>query len=490
MLRQFISKRASGTLLAIGFLLVLGISVASILLVERSGETVDRVEQSFTVSNAIANLRADIRRAESGQRGFLLTSDPRYLGDYEAALTRIGPTLDELDLRLGNQGEARPHLIRLRSLLDEKLAEMAETIALARAGRLNEALALIATDRGIALMDEVRGEALALLAAQLSLLGAQLDEAEDFETLLLVVTIVGALAIAALAVISVLLVRRSAQATLEANRQLERANTELESRVAERTADLQVINEEVQRFAYIVGHDLRAPLVNIMGFTSELEMLRERLGPAEAADPELRREFDESLTFIKSSIAKMDRLINVILQLSRSGKRSFTPRHIDLGQLVGGLIAEAGKRAEEAGVALSVGTLPAVVSDRPALEQVFGNLLDNAIKYRRPGVPGQVRIEGSERGPTVTILVSDNGRGIAPQDRERVFELFRRAGKQDQPGEGIGLAHVRALVRSIGGSVTLESRLGEGTTFKVILPKLWSPSSPSPSTNSDKAESP
>jgi signal transduction histidine kinase len=116
--------------------------------------------------------------------------------------------------------------------------------------------------------------------------------------------------------------------------------------------------------------------------------------------------------------------------------------------------------------------VPAIVSDRIAIDQVFSNLIDNALKYLVDGRPGRIRIEGVSQGRFVTVTVQDNGRGIAARDLERVFELFRRAGNQDRPGEGIGLAHVKALVRRLGGTIECVSTLGEGSVFSVRLPAV------------------
>jgi signal transduction histidine kinase len=116
-----------------------------------------------------------------------------------------------------------------------------------------------------------------------------------------------------------------------------------------------------------------------------------------------------------------------------------------------------------------------MVADRLSLEQIFGNLFDNAVKYRRNDRPLAIRVRIAEERARVSVSVEDNGRGIAEQDRERVFDLFRRAGAQDQPGEGIGLAHVRSMVRNLGGDVLMESQLGRGTTFRVILPQQFRP---------------
>ena len=253
-----------------------------------------------------------------------------------------------------------------------------------------------------------------------------------------------------------------------------------------READLREANEEIQRFAYIVSHDLRSPLVNIMGFTTELEALRadtfRRLealrdagsDPAErSTDRQLAEDFDEAIGFIKTSIGKMDRLINAILRLSREGRRDFHPERLDMNALLGGVVGGVAHQAEEAGATVTASRVPDLISDRLALEQVLSNLVENAIKYLRRGVAGRIEIGGRGLGGSVVYEVRDNGRGIDPRDRERVFELFRRSGVQDRPGEGIGLAHVRALVRRLGGTVTLTSELGQGSTFTVTLPRRW-----------------
>ena len=252
---------------------------------------------------------------------------------------------------------------------------------------------------------------------------------------------------------------------------LERSNLELEENVAARTADLTAANEEIQKFAYIVSHDLRSPLVNIMGFTSELEALRgdlfESHGNGEDADPEprnggaeprsrLQKDFDEALSFIKASITKMDRLINAVLTISREGNRTLQPEKIDMNELFKLITAALAHQAQEADAAIDVDPLPTIVSDRLAVEQVFSNLVDNALKYLREGVHGQIRVKARHQDSKIVVEIADNGRGIERRDQTRIFELFRRAGTQERPGEGMGLAHVRALVRRLGGSIAVE----------------------------------
>ncbi len=280
--------------------------------------------------------------------------------------------------------------------------------------------------------------------------------------------------------------RRVAERTdaLEAaHRALTETNENLEAIVAARTDELRRANEEVQRFAYIVSHDLRAPLVNIMGFANELRTLQRGLSAMLAGlDPagraalgdrpdELDRDIGESLDFILQSTGKMDRLIAAILRLSREGRRAFTPEPIDLVALLSGIKASLAHQCGARHATITVDAdLPVLTADRLAVEQVLTNLVENAVKYLRPGVPGQVRIGATATAGRVRIAVADNGRGIAAHDFERIFELFRRAGAQDQPGDGIGLAFVRAQVRRLGGSIACQSTPTEGSVFTVDLP--------------------
>jgi signal transduction histidine kinase len=271
---------------------------------------------------------------------------------------------------------------------------------------------------------------------------------------------------------------------ITAEKKLQVMNAGLEDRITERTFDLARANEEIQRFAYIVTHDLRAPLVNIMGFTSELDTsLAAVKGYIESADPAEREaafpaaqaaaaeDLPEAIKFIRSSTRKMDGLINAILALAREGRRKLDPAALDLRALLEAAADSVRHQVIEAGGDIIIeGVAPSLESDRLALDQILGNLLDNAVKYRSDARPIRIHMrmhEGS--GGRVVVEVQDNGRGISSQDHERVFELFRRSGRQDKPGEGIGLAHVRALARKLGGNITLVSELDRGSTFTLTI---------------------
>ena len=192
--------------------------------------------------------------------------------------------------------------------------------------------------------------------------------------------------------------------------------------------------------------------------------------PLEEPDRQLSQEYSEAIGFIKSSIGKMDRLIGAILNLTREGRRQFHPVKIETRELIESIVSTVAHQASEAEAQIRIEPLPNIVSDRLALEQIFSNLIDNALKYLKPGVPGDIAVRGRTRLGFAVFEVTDNGRGIDPRDHQRIFDLFRRAGTQDKPGQGIGLAHVRALVRRLGGTLTVASELGNGSTFTVTLP--------------------
>jgi len=116
-----------------------------------------------------------------------------------------------------------------------------------------------------------------------------------------------------------------------------------------------------------------------------------------------------------------------------------------------------------------VGSLPQVVADRTSMEQITGNILSNAVKYLDSSRPGRIEVTAQANGAETTFCIRDNGRGIAAEDMGKVFAPFRRAGKQDTQGEGMGLAYVQTLLRRHGGLISCESELGKGTTFTFTI---------------------
>ena len=492
-------RRAVGQilLLAAGLFVLVAISAASVVLVTQSRKDNAWVVHTVEVENQLSTLLLQIRRAESAARGYLLTSEPRFLAEHEAAAASILPDIDKLTQLAADNPVQSENATQLRTPVEARLAEFAKAIEFVKRNDIAGGIAML---REAGASDSVRriGEiSRAMHAEEERLFASRTATADRTQQLASVVTVAGSGLVIALAGISIFLVRRSSRARDEAEEKLRDNNLNLETTVDARTADLREANDEIQRFAYIVSHDLRSPLVNIMGFTSELEELRgdifkriatlartqaaatadnatDSAEPAlEGPDKQLSEDFSEALGFIKSSIAKMDRLISAILNLTREGRREFEPVRIDTRELIEGIVSTVAHQALEAEAKIRIEPLPAIVSDRLALEQIFSNLIDNALKYLKQGVPGDISVRGRTKLGFAIFEISDNGRGIDAKDHQRIFDLFRRAGTQDRPGQGIGLAHVRALVRRLGGTMSVASELHHGSTFTITLPINW-----------------
>jgi signal transduction histidine kinase len=486
-------------LLAAGFLVLVAISASSVVLVNQAREDNAWVVHTVEVENQISTLLLQIRRAESAARGYLLTAEPRFLAEHDSAVATILPDVDKLARQAGDNPVQIENSKQLRTPVEARLAEFARAIDYVKRNDVAGGVAMlreVGASDSVQRIDEITN---AMRVEEDRLFALRTATADRSQLLASVLTVAGSGLVIALAGISIFLVRRSARARDEAEIQLRDNNLNLEATVDERTADLREANDEIQRFAYIVSHDLRSPLVNIMGFTSELEELRgdifkriatlsrqTSLAPAmpddatdsaepvlEGADKQLSQDFTESLGFIKSSIAKMDRLISAILNLTREGRREFKPERIDVRELIEGIASTVAHQAAEAEAQIRIEPLPNIVSDRLSLDQIFSNLIDNALKYLKTGVPGDILVKGRTKLGFAIYEITDNGRGIDPKDHQRIFELFRRAGTQDKAGQGIGLAHVRALVRRLGGTMSVASELHNGSTFTITLPIKW-----------------
>src|SRR5882757_9020378 len=352
-------------LLAAGLVVLTIISAGSVHLVNQAREDARWVVHTVEVESQISLVQLEMRRAESAQRGFLSTLLPDFQTDFEAAAARLAPALTRLRELVSDNPVQRQLVDEMLPISNQRIEEFRDTIELARAQHLNDATRIIREGIGRDAMNHLVDVTGRMRAEEDRLFVLRTTNADRSQTLAASLTGIGSGFVVVLAGISIFLVRRSSRARDDAEAQLRDNNLNLESTVDERTADLREANNEIQRFAYIVSHDLRSPLVNIMGFTSELDELRgdifkriaalARAGTSaasapdnatdtaepdlEGADKQLSQDFTEALGFIKSSIAKMDRLISAILNLTREGRREFEPVRIDTRELIEGIAA-------------------------------------------------------------------------------------------------------------------------------------------------------
>jgi signal transduction histidine kinase len=487
--RSLLTVRSEGAfngvivgIVSLGFLILVGISALGLSVMRQNLIFTRWVSHTYQVEGALANFLILDERMETARRGYLLSHDDTFSAAVDSTSAQISQTLRTIQQLTIDSPKQQTNLTQLRGLLAQQQQAIAVSIAFARGG--HDDTSGFYRDSGVIATRAVRALTAAMTKEEERKLAARDAGQQATVDQLVAIAIAAGGLLVFLAIGSVWVILRYTRQLNASQTQLADLNAGLEEQVATRTADLQRANDEIQRFAYIVSHDLRSPLVNVMGFTAELEAAAKPLGAlleaAEAEAPQIvtpdartaiRSDLPESIGFIRTSTQKMDRLINAILQLSRQGRRVLTPEALNMTRVLQGVADNLAHRSGELGATVEVAAdLPAIVSDRLALEQIFSNLVENALKYLKPGRPGHIEVRGAQRGGRVIYEIIDNGRGIDPKDHDRVFELFRRAGAQDQPGEGIGLAHVRALAYRLGGTVACESALDQGATFRVSLP--------------------
>ncbi|SIQ16279.1 Signal transduction histidine kinase [Rhizobium sp. RU35A] len=478
--------RSSLLMLLVGAAVLAAIVTASFILSRMTQSYFNDVVKLRDLRSASSDMMLYLRAAESGQRGYVLTRDNAFLTPYTAATEGMNRQRERLRKSYASQSVVTFPLDQFEALLDKKLEEMKSTVDLARDGQFDAAADIVRNSSGREIMDQMSAQLVTMVRDLDRRLNSGIQDLRDTADALQWFTLGGGIVIMLVVGGAIVVVAQHVRELSRAHRAVEELNTGLEERVTERTEDLIQANREIQRYAYIVSHDLRAPLVNIMGFTSELDQTLKSIrayvlaGDRPPSEEDIRQarlaveeDLPEAIGFIRSSTKKMDGLINAILKISRDGRRELKPEPVDLKDLMEATANSINHQVTEGGgaVTIALGGASRLITDRFSLEQIFGNLFDNAVKYKHPdrALSLTVRAQPAGRG-MLRIEVTDNGRGIAPEDHERIFELFRRSGLQDSPGEGIGLAHVRSLVRNLGGEITVQSTLGSGSTFIIRLP--------------------
>jgi signal transduction histidine kinase len=242
------------------------------------------------------------------------------------------------------------------------------------------------------------------------------------------------------------------------------AKAELERRVAERTAELQHSNQELESFSYSVSHDLRTPLRAIDGFAAILdEDHREAIGAMGR----------QHLATIRKNTQRMARLIDDLLDFARLGRTPIATRTIDMEALVRDVIRDLrGLLADADKAEIDLQALPAAEGDATLLRQVWVNLLSNALKFSTGQDHPRIEVGGESAGNECAYYVRDNGVGFDMNYDDKLFGVFQRLHAVDEfPGSGVGLAIVKRIVARHGGSVSAESVVGAGATFRFTLPR-------------------
>jgi PAS domain S-box-containing protein len=240
-------------------------------------------------------------------------------------------------------------------------------------------------------------------------------------------------------------------------------------------------NEELESILYVTSHDLRAPLVNIQGFSKELSLccdqihsaLGDKIKTSDISKELLavfNKDIPEALGFIVTSASKMDSLLSGLLRLSRLGQAALNIEQLDMNAMLTDVTKSMEFQAKEAGATVNIESLPACLGDASQINQIFSNILDNALKYLDESRPGVIRIYAKTENDHSIYCVEDNGTGIAPEHQNKIFEIFHRLEPDRKSGEGLGLTIVRRIIDRHNGKVWVESEPGKGSRFFVSLP--------------------
>jgi signal transduction histidine kinase len=419
-----------------------------------------RFLQLQNLASSLNRLLSLCKDAETGERGFLLTGDDRYLAP-----------LQQADAWLPGEGNLcrtyakdRPALQRkvqqVVALAQKRLAEANQVLDTQRTKGFTAALEVTKSTDAHGTMDLVRNNVNDLETEINKEQSSYLDHQRMLNRSAFVLFIMGT-AVMMLVLVSLYNAllhfiegRDAAQGELQA------LNAELEARIDERTHELKQINEELQQFAYVASHDLQEPLRTITSFTQLL---------ANRYRGKLDEDADEFIGYIVSSSRRMTDLINGLLALVRLRKSGQSATPIAFEELLEEAKASLQAAIRESRAEIQNGPLPALIVDRVQFSQLLQNLISNAIKYRRDERP-LVRVEAKQDSSDWIFSISDNGQGFDQQYAERIFALFQRLHSREVEGTGMGLSISRKIVERHGGRIWAESTPGVGSTFHFSLP--------------------
>jgi signal transduction histidine kinase len=433
--------------LTCGFLIFVTASSTYLVISAQSANEI--VKRALRIESKLLVMLLAVRDAESGQRGYLLTGDPKYLETYRTATHAIGPAIAELKELITDPAQQKA-LAEIQPLIERKFAELDETVRLYNASDDAAALALVRSNVGFGLMTDIRARTINMTEEERRLFSVRASKSAWTNGWLLVVNIVG-LVLIVMTALAILFIGRLAEKEIVYVGELERSNQELDD------------------FAYIASHDLKEPLRGLFNHaTFLLEDYKDKID-----EDGVRR-----LTRLGLLCQRMERLINDLMYFSRLGRAELAVQETDPNAVIAEIqqMMETVLTERHARIILPQ-VLPRIVCDKPRVTEVFRNLITNAVKYNdkaeRIVEIGFLESVSSDQGIERDIFyVKDNGVGIDPEYHREIFRIFKRlqnAPDGQENGTGVGLTFVKKIVERHGGRIWLESDPGKGTVFYFSL---------------------
>jgi signal transduction histidine kinase len=510
--------------LACTSLVVLGLLLAWSL--ERSRDANAWVERTHALITDLQAYDGELVTAEASQRGYLLTGQEAYLTPYAAVVADNQALLKRLAAQITDEA-ARRKLVRLGEIFHDRLEQLGATIDVARTAGPDAARANVRDGRGGQSTFEFQQLEQEIADAERAQLAARKAEvASENRNILAVVMLGGDLAILLIVVAAGRTVERvdaplrdllagiaalaqgrldrrvdarssdeigrvarafndMADHLLAANRARQRIEADLaatnrrllvevaergaaQAKLSQSMAELERSNRELDGFAYVASHDLRAPLRGIRNLTDWI---------SQDVAGKVGQDTTENLTLLRNRVDRLDMLLESLLQFARVGRSGGAAEEVDTARLVGEI---ADYTAPAAGFSVTCdGAMPFIRTRKAPLEQVLRNLIGNGLKHH-DGSAGVVTVSARDLGDMIEFQVKDDGPGIAPEFSERIFQMFQTLKPRDQlEGSGMGLAIAKKSVEGQGGTIRVESAPPRrGTAFIFTWPK----NSPTPMT--------
>lgn len=510
--------RVDRKLLAGAFIALVLLAASGALSFQNARRLIANTSRVSGIHATLANenqLLARLNQAESGLFSYVITGNTNFLTTYHSATSVIPSTIQIVRAGLEGHEDVQPELARLEQLIELRLEKIVDRLKMMEAQGPGAVTEVIKGGEARVIMEQIRDAIAALGRHEVERLVEMEKRAmHSARRTLLVDVAFGTTSVLALAAILAWLMRENVSRR-QTEEELRKAGHQLELRVAQRTADLAMANAYLQReieertraeeairlseqkvaesaqaladknkdlemLIYVASHDLRAPLLNIRGFVSELNRSCGELQKlVDAAGETLSKQdvaraledVPESAGFINAGVMKMDSLLSGFLRLSRLGRAALRIGKVDMTALLGTIVQSFEFQMRAAGGEIQFGRLPKCHADATQVTQVFSNLIDNAIKYRNPAQPLRVEITGAVEGGVVAYRVKDNGLSIPMEHLDKIFEIFHRVNPREGEGEGLGLTMARRILDRMNGRITVESTPGEGSVFTVLLPQ-------------------